>query len=96
MNQLPLPGEPSRDKGAALLSRLVAMRRELIEGMARDRIDGGSLALLAGIAAAIETIKGDRRGDSDNRNPHRRAAAHIIYRCNPNEPDRASAWELGQ
>ena len=36
---------------------MTAMRGELIEPMARDRINAGSLARLAGINASIEAIQ---------------------------------------
>lgn len=42
---------------AELRHRLLAMRAELVEQMTRDRIEGGSLTLLAGINAAIEACE---------------------------------------
>lgn len=42
---------------AELRRRLVVMRAELVESMARDQIDAGTLALLAGVAAAIDATE---------------------------------------
>src|ERR1700676_2283232 len=42
---------------AELRSRLVAVRGELVERLARDKIEAGTLALLAGINAAIEACE---------------------------------------
>jgi hypothetical protein len=48
------PDAPTIDDPAGLRVRLIAMRAELVERLACDGIEGGTLALLAGINAAIE------------------------------------------
>jgi hypothetical protein len=45
------------DDRAELRSLLIAMRAELVERLTRDKIEAGTLALLAGINAAIEATK---------------------------------------
>ena len=45
------------DNRAGLRARLLAMRAELVERLACDKIEGGTLALLAGINAAIEAYE---------------------------------------
>ncbi len=45
---------PQLDNRSELRARLVAMRAKLVERLACDKIEGGTLALLAGINAAIE------------------------------------------
>lgn len=45
------------DSRAALCSRLIAIRAELIERMARESIDASTLALLAGSNATIDACE---------------------------------------
>jgi hypothetical protein len=47
---------PATGEVAALRARLVATHAELIEWMVRDGIEGGTLALLAGIGATLKAL----------------------------------------
>jgi len=47
---------PAAGEVAAPRARLVATRAELIEWQVRDGIEGGTLALLAGIGATLEAL----------------------------------------
>ena len=45
------------DVRTKLRHRLITIRGEVVERMARDRTDGGTLALLAGVSAATKAIE---------------------------------------
>ena len=60
-----MPDAPAIDDRAVLRARLIAMRAELVEQMARDRIEGGTLALLARINVAIEAIEAAGEAPAD-------------------------------
>lgn len=45
------------DGRTKLRHRLITIRSELVERMARDRTEGGTLALLAGVRAATKAIE---------------------------------------
>ena len=58
-------GRPRVDARAEARGRLTVMRAELVKWLVRDGVEGGTLALIAGVNAAIEAIDATAEAPAD-------------------------------